>query len=114
MLLDGGATGLTISSSADGLFPQTGSEKADGLAAAEGDLSRLRLALAASRPFLLDHQSSWLTPALELGLRQDSGDGETGFGLELVASVGWLAAEHGMAGAVKGRRLLSHGAEGEW
>ena len=97
VLLDGGATGLTISSSADGLFLQTGSEKADGLAAAEGDLSRLRLALAASRPFPLNNQSSWLTPALELGLRQDSGDGETGFGLELVASLRWLTAEHGMA-----------------
>ena len=114
VLLDGGATGLTISSSADGLFLQTGSEKADGLAAAEEDLSRLRLALAASRPFPLDHQSSWLTPALELGLRQDSGDAETGFGLDLAASLHWLAAEHGMAVAVKGRRLLSHGAEGEW
>ena len=67
VLLDGGATGLTISSSADGLFLQTGSEKADGLAAAEGDLSHLRLVLAASRPFPLNNQSSWLTPALELG-----------------------------------------------
>ena len=114
VLLDGGATGLTISSSADGFFLQTGSEKADGLAAAEGDLSRLRLALAASRPFPLDHHSSWLTPALELGLRQDSGDAETGFGLELAASLRWLAAERGMAVTVKGRRLLSHGAEGEW
>ena len=114
VLRDGGATGLTISSSADGFFLQTGSEKADGLAAAEGDLSRLRLALAASRPFPLDHHSSWLTPALELGLRQDSGDAETGFGLDLAASVGWVAAERGMAVMVKGRRLLSHGAEGEW
>ena len=69
VLRDGGATGLTISSSADGLFLQTGSEKADGLAAVEGDLSRLRLALAASRPFPLNHYSSWLTPALELGLQ---------------------------------------------
>ena len=49
-----------------------------------------------------------------MGLRQDSGDAETGFGLDLAASLGWVAAEHGMAVAVKGRRLLSHGAEGEW
>ena len=114
VLLDGGAAGLTISSSADGLFLQTGSQKADGLAASKGDVSRLRLALEASRPFPLANHSSWLTPALELGLRQDSGDAETGFGLDLASSLRWLAPERGMAVAVKGRSLLSHGAEGEW
>ncbi len=49
----------------------------DDAAAAEADVTRLRIILDASRAFALDRGGK-LTPALDLGLRQDGGDAETG------------------------------------
>ena len=46
-----------------------------------------------------------------MGLRQDSGDAETGFGMDLGAGLSWNDPERGVTAAVKGRTLLSHGAE---
>ena len=50
-------------------------------------MTRLRLGLQAQRPFSFGDPDSaaraTLTPCLELGLRDDGGDAETGLGLDL-------------------------------
>ena len=110
LLLDGGSEGVTLTTTADALFLKTTSEAVEGLASSEGNISRLRLGLEATRPFPLANGAS-LSPSLEVGLRQDSGDAETGFGMDLGAGLSWNDPEQGITATVKGRTLLSHGAE---
>ena len=110
LLLDGGSEGVTLTTTADALFLKTTSEAVVGLASSEGNISRLRLGLEATRSFTLSNGAS-LSPSLEVGLRQDSGDAETGFGMDLGAGLSWSAPQQGITATVKGRTLLSHGAE---
>ena len=110
LLLEGGSEGITLTTTADVLLLKTSSQEVEGLPASDGNLSRFRLGLEATRPFLLSNGSS-LSPSLELGIRQDRGDAETGFGMDLGAAVTWSAPERGVSAVVKGRTLLSHGAE---
>ena len=107
VLLDGGNDGISLSTTADALTLKTTSEEVDGLASSEGDVSRFRLGLEARRPFPLANGAS-LLPSLELGLRQDSGDAETGFGVDLGAGLAWAAPELGISAELSGRTLLTH------
>ena len=76
-------------------------------AAAQATVTRLRLGLEAQRPFSFGNPDSdaraTLTPSLELGLRLDGGDAETGFGLD---PGGGIVLSH------PARGLLPHAAEG--
>ena len=110
LLFDGGNEGITLSSTADVLTLKTTSAEVDGLESSEGSLSRLRLGIEAIRPFPLSNGAS-LLPSLALGIRQDSGDAESGFGLDLGAGILWQAPERGISGALKGHTLLTHGEE---
>ena len=110
LLLDGGSEGFSLATTADVLLLKTSSAAVAGLESSEGNVSRFRLGLEATRPFLLSKGAS-LSPALELGIRQDGGDAETGFGMELGAGLTWSVPERGITAALKGRTLLSHGAE---
>ena len=110
LLRDGGSKGITLRGTADVLTVKTTSEEVDGLDSSEGSLSRLRLGVEAVRPFPLANGSS-LLPSMELGIRQDSGDAETGFGMDLGAGILWQAPGHGISGELKGRTLLTHAEE---
>ena len=110
VLRDGGDEGITLSSTADVLTMKTSSEDVDGLDSSEGSVSRLRLGIEAARPFPLSSGAS-LLPSMEMGIRQDSGDAETGFGLDLGAGLAWSDPQHGISGALKGHTLLAHGEE---
>ena len=98
--------GLELAVTSDALAVRTSSEKVAGLAAAEGDATRLRVGL----------QGSWrggaLTPRLEVGIRQDGGDAETGFGADIGAGLAWWDAARGIAVDVSARGLLTHEASG--
>ena len=63
--------------------------------------------LEGSRPFTWPDGHS-LTPAVELGLRHDWGDAETGFGVELGGRVQYTDPRHGLTleGVIRG--LLAH------
>ena len=119
-LIDGGSDGLTVTGTTDAMAVDTSSGSvtgADGtLAATQATVTRLRLGLAAQRPFLLGNREAGdgatLTPSLELGLRHDGGDAETGFGLDLGGGIVLSAPEQGLAAELRGRALLSHAAEG--
>ena len=105
--------GLELATRADVLLTRTTTDEADGaagegrLAAEEADAHRLRLVVEGSREFAWPTGRT-LAPSLELGLRRDWGDAETGLGLELGARVGYTdpAAGQSMQGTVRG--LLAH------
>ncbi len=68
---------------------------------------RMRLALEGSRDFEL-FPDTVLTPSLELGLRWDGGDGETGTGVEIGGGLGYVDREIGLTAAISGRALAAH------
>ena len=107
-LLNGGnGAGITLNATADVMTVKTTSEEADRLPSSEGSFSRLRLGLEAARPFPLPQGGS-LLPSMEVGMRYDSGDAETGYGLDLGAAIFWSAPEYGISGELKGHTLLTH------
>ena len=113
--VDGGADGLTLAVKADAMAVRTASGAVSGpggnLAAAEAGVTRLRLGLEGSRPFRLGG-GSVLTPAMEIALRRDGGDAETGFGAEIGAGLAWSDPQRGLGAELRGRGLLAHEAKG--
>ena len=76
--------------------------------------SRLRLLLEGGRPVELD--SGRMSPSLEVGVRHDGGDAETGLGLEVGGNLGYTHVQRGLELKATARRLLVHQANGyeEW
>ncbi len=113
--VDGGTDGLTLAVKADAMVVRTASDAASGpggnLAAAEAGVTRLRLGLEGSRPFRLGDGST-LTPSLEIGLRRDGGDAETGVGADIGAGLAWQDTGRGLGAELRGRGLLVHRAKG--
>ena len=89
----------------DALLTWTSSEATQDLEETEPETSRLRLALEVSREFALDSNAS-LTPSIEVGLRHDGGDAETGGGVELGGGLRYTAS--GLTIQVNARGLLAH------
>ncbi len=113
--LDGGDDGVSLVVMADAMTVRTASDPASGtggnLAAAKAEVTRLRLGLEGSRPFPLAG-GSVLTPSVEIGLRRDDGDAETGFGADIGARLAWQDLERGLGAELRGRGLLAHEAKG--
>ena len=97
--------GYDLAVKTDVLFVRTESEAVTGLAAADARTRRLRLTLEGSREVKLD--GGVLTPSLEIGLRHDGGDAETGSGLELGGGLRWAGLK-GFTVEVRARGLLAH------
>ncbi|MXW12136.1 MAG: hypothetical protein F4Z73_04560 [Synechococcus sp. SB0668_bin_13] len=94
-------------STAEVLRVRTVSEDVADLAGSEGVVSRYRLGLEATRAFPLSNGAA-LSPSLSLAVREDGGDAETGFGLEMGAGLLWADPARGVRGELQGRSLLSH------
>ena len=100
------AGGFELALRADVLVTNTRSDAAAGLAETDAETSRVRLVLEGSRSFRFG--DAVLTPSLEIGFRNDSGDAETGGGVEAGGSLRW--ASGALTTEVRARSLLSHGA----
>ncbi len=111
VLLDGGADGATLTAKSDAYAVRTGTDAVSGdagrLAAARADVTRVRLALEGSRPFSLS-ESAVFTPSLELGVRHDGGDAETGFGADIGAGLALSDPSRGLSAELRARGLLTH------
>ena len=108
--------GLNLALKSDVLLVRTDAQDTAGLASLDAvDTSRLRLALEGSRLLQWANGRS-LLPALELGLRYDDGDAETGFGAELGGRVQYQDLALGLTVATHARVLLAHEDSGyeEW
>ena len=88
-----------------------GGDGAGNLAAAEADVTRLRLGLEGTWRGLMIGTGT-LAPRLEVGVRHDGGDAETGFGLDLGAGLAWSDPETGIRAEASGRGLLTHESAG--
>ena len=116
MLLDGGGDGLTLTGKTDAMVVKTSSGRGRGtdggnLETARATVTRLRLGLEASRQVALGSGAA-LTPSLEVGLRHDGGDAETGFGLDLGGGFTLSDPKRGLQAELHGRGLLSHQSKG--
>ena len=76
-------------------------------AAAEPAVSRVRMAMEGTRAVVADSGRTW-TPSLELGVRHDGGDAETGLGMEMGGGLGYRDPGRGLTVKTTVRRLLLH------
>ena len=106
-----GGGGLELAAKMDARVTHIGSGAAVGetglLGAASGGTSRLRLLLEGSRSFGFG-ETRTLTPTLELGVRRDGGDAETGAGVDIGGSLRYVDAALGLTIDAGGRYLAAH------
>ena len=103
----GDTGGFELAGRTDAQLVRTTSEKTDGLAATTADTSRLRLVLEGSHRMELAGGQT-LTPTLEVGLRHDGGDAETGAGIEAGGGVRYADPALGLTAQAKARTLIAH------
>ena len=101
------AGGMDLALKADAFFVTTESEKAANSAETTADASRLRLVLEGGRAFALGGGAT-VRPSLELGVRHDGGDAETGTGVELGGGVAFTDADSGLSIEARARMLVAH------
>ena len=97
--MDGGNDGLTITGTTDAMV--VGNSEA-----------QRPITLGNPDPEAEEGSGAVLTPSLELGLRHDGDDAETGFGLDLGGGIVFFHPQRGLQVEVRGRGLLTHAAEG--
>ena len=105
------AGGVELAVKTDAMAVRTTSEKVDGMEAAEATVTRLRLGLEGTWRGL-EAGGGELVPRLEVGVRHDGGDAETGFGLDLGGGLAWTHAASGLSAELRGRGLLTHESRG--
>ena len=114
-LSDSVVAGFGLAFKADALWVGTGIEGVDGpegrLAATAAAVTRYRTALEASRGYSFRRGLS-LQPRLEVGLRRDAGDAETGSGMDIGGGLIVSEPSMGLSADVRVRMLLVHQAEG--
>ena len=102
-----GADGLEGAAKADVLYVRTTSEETEELKASAGRVRRVRVGLEGGRRFDLENGGS-VVPGLEVGVRHDAGDAETGFGVDAGAGVAWSNPGRRLSGEVNVRGLVVH------
>ncbi len=112
--------GFALALKADAFWVRTESDRVTAaefgsLMGARGESSRVRAVLDGSRTFSFASGAA-LTPKLELGVRHDAGDAETGTGMELGAGLGYADPSRGLDMALKVHGLAVHAEDGyeEW
>ena len=116
VLLKAGADGgIDLALRGDAFLVQMESEAAANTVETKADASRLRLVLEAGRSFALG-PGAVLAPGLEVGLRHDGGDAETGTGVEVGGRIRYTDAGSGLTVEANARTLIAHEDSGyrEW
>ena len=99
--------GFQLATRTDAMLTRTSSDAVAGMASGDAEAHRLRLVLEGSRGFTWA-EGRRLTPTMEVGLRHDWGDAETGFGLELGGRVQYADPALGLTIDATVRGLLAH------
>ena len=114
-LVTNGTNGFELAFKADALWVGTsidGVEGPDGnLTATAAAVTRFRTGLEAARGYALAGRLS-LRPSVEVGLRHDGGDAETGAGLDVGGGLVMSDASTGLAVDLRVRMLVMHQADG--
>ena len=107
--------GFALAFKADALWVGAATGEVDGaagrLSASEAGVTRVRTALEGSRGFTVGGRVS-LTPSVEIGLRQDGGDAETGAGMDVGSGLVLTDALTGLSLDVRVRTLVVHQSAG--
>ena len=107
--------GLELAVTTDAMAVRTNTARvssSDGnLAAEEGEVTRLRVGLEGTWRGLKAGGGE-LTSHLEVGIRHDDGDAETGFGADIGGGLAWSDPKRGIAADMSARGLLTHEVEG--
>ena len=110
-LVAGGASAFELAFKADALWVGTSIDGVDGpagrLKATDAAVTRFRTGLEGSRAYTLAGRLS-LKPSVEVGLRHDGGDAETGAGMDVGGGLVVSDASTGLAVDVRVRTLLVH------
>ncbi len=108
--------GFSLAFKADALWVTAASDLLDGAAgrlnASEAGVTRLRTALQGLRGFILGVGRLSLTPSVEVGLRRDGGDAETGAGMDVGGGLAFSDRVTGLSLDVRVRTLVVHQAGG--
>ena len=114
-LVDGGAGGFALAFKADAMWVGTAVDGVDGpagrLQATAAGVSRVRTGLEGSRDYTLAGRLG-LRPSVEVGLRHDGGDAETGAGMDVGGGLVLSDGGTGLSVDVRVRMLVVHEAEG--
>ena len=114
-LADSLVGGFGLAFKADVLWVGTGIEGVEGpagrLAATDATVTRLRTGLETSRDYSFGRRLS-LQPSLEVGLRRNGGDAETGVGADFGGGLIVSDTLSGLSADVRVRMLLAHQDEG--
>ena len=114
-LIGEGSSGFELAFKADALWVGTsidGVEGPDGnLTATAAAVTRFRTGLEAARGYALAGRLS-LRPSVEVGLRHDGGDAETGAGLDVGGGLVMSDSSTGLAVDLRVRMLVMHQADG--
>ena len=115
--------GLELAATSDALMLRMSSDEVRGsatkslaaseaevtsLAASQADVTRLRLGLEGTWRGLATQGGGSFVPSLEVGVRHDGGDAETGFGVDIGAGLAWRDSSLGIEAEVRARGLLTH------
>ena len=107
--------GFALAFKGDVLWAGTASTQVDGptgrLNASEAAVTRLRTALEGSRGFVLGGGRVSLRPRVEMGLRRDGGEAETGAGMDLGSGLTFTDAVTRLSLDVRVRTLVVHQSE---
>ena len=110
-LTDSMVAGFGLAFKADALWVGTATDGVEGpggnLAATSAVVTRYRTALEASRGYRFERGLS-LQPSLEVGLRRDGGDAETGAGVDIGGGLIVSDALTGLSADFRVRMLLAH------
>ena len=110
-LVGGGVSGFELAFKADALWVGTSIDGVDGpagrLKATAAAVTRFRTGLEGSRAYTFAGRLS-LKPSVEVGLRHDGGDAETGAGMDVGGGLVVSDASTGLAVDVRVRTLLVH------
>ena len=114
-LVGGGSSGFELAFKADALWVGTSIDGVKGphgnLAATAAAVTRFRTGLESGRGYTVGRRLS-LRPTVEVGLRHDGGDAETGAGLDVGGGLVMSDASTGLAIDLRMRMLVMHQAEG--
>ena len=102
--------GVDLALKGDAFAASVGSEAVSGLRSVRGDTRRTRLMLEGSRTLQVSPESR-LTPSVEVGVRLDGGDAETGAGMEMAGSLSYLHQPTGLSVEARGHWLAAHQAQ---
>ena len=99
--------GMDLALKADAFWVETEAEAVSNEGGTTAAASRVRLLLEGSRGYETGGGGT-LTPGVELGVRHDGGDAETGTGVELGGRVSYEDPETGLSVEARVRTLVAH------